>query len=130
MTNSRDIAQTMAELVRKGVSVENVTKRTIEFLSERNLLELAPGILKQLKYQSSLEYKEQTLSIMSTYELSQKTITEIRKHLGAPNDAPVAYITNRTLTSGFIARFAGRVYDGSGKTQLKTLQQSLIAQIV
>lgn len=71
-------------------------------------------------------------SVTSATELSLLQQSQIKKALSKLNDGASIELqteVNPELIGGVVARVGGRVYDGSVKTQLERIRQSILSQI-
>jgi F0F1-type ATP synthase delta subunit len=113
MSLSRDLAHIIIE---KGVSVKNVEK----VLRAYKLLSLLPFVLEDVKRLEQNTKVRDTIAIESPFPLSEKAIARVKRIVG--NDiADHAVTINKSVLSGFKARFKGRLYDASAERIIKQL---------
>lgn len=113
MILSRKLAKLMIE---KDISVDDI----VHTLSTYNLLGLLPSIRKTVIEMASRTSTNDTMMIESPFILSDDTVLHIKKITGNEN-IKHEVIINKSILSGFKARFKGILYDGSAERIIRQL---------
>jgi F0F1-type ATP synthase delta subunit len=122
MISSRAIAQATYELAQDS-SNKKVAEHLVIYLERNNLLPLLGSIVEHLERITAEAGAQAELDIVSAHKLSDATVKEIKKSLGAEQLGSVT--ENKQLIGGFVAEYNGVVYDASVATQLNKLKNSL-----
>lgn len=126
MRSSREIGKHAFFELLNGESANNVAEALNVFLTERNLRQLLPDIIRHVERELEESKKQDVVKIISSHDLSTKLQNEIRNSIDA-EDAEIETSVDPQIISGFIARYKGRLFDASGKRQLESLKNKLIA---
>lgn len=111
------LSRKLAKLIVSGkASLEDV----ISLLTTYKMLALLPSLKKAITQMTSVTGKRDTLMIESPFPLSDESITIIKNIVG---DETVKYEVsiNKSILSGFKARFKGHLYDASAERIIKQL---------
>jgi len=121
MISSKDLAKKISRIEERP---EKIIDALEVFLKERNLVQLMPDVLSHLE---SISERKEKLKIEAVDDLSNEKLREIREKVGAGKEVEIEFEKNEDLISGFVARYGGKTYDASAKTQLQKLQAKLAA---
>ncbi len=125
MADSKKLAWVLMKLYQSENNDEKIEKFFM-FLKEKGLMVLLPQIKKHfLRYLTMLD-EDETLTLISTYALSDSEIQEVKDLVGAPHDVVVYQEVDKDMLGGFSAIYRGNVYDGSLQNQITQLKSRLI----
>lgn len=122
MISSRAIAQATYELAQDS-SNKKIAENLVAYLEHNNLLPLLGSVVEHLENIAAKAGAQAELDIVSAHKLTDATVKEIKKSLGADQLGTVT--ENKELIGGFVAEYNGVVYDASIATQLNKLKNSL-----
>ena len=125
MFKSKDIAKALFEMVLKGADPEVVATSFFDFAKTKNLLNQIDGVLYHLDLLMRSDYKNKSLTIVSKHEVSIDLINKIKDKIKIGNDIEIIKEERSDLIGGFVAKYNGKIYDGSLKSQLHKMSQFL-----
>jgi len=122
MISSQAIAQSVYELSQDRGN-KNVAGNLVTYLESNNLMPLLGSIVEHLERIQANTSAKLELNIVSAHKLTESTVKEIKKSLGAGQLGTVT--EDNSLVGGFVAEYNGVVYDASVATQLNRLKNTL-----
>lgn len=125
-TSNKQLAQALYE-VTDGVKGEKLHKAIEEFaklLARARKISRANNIIKEFESYSKKQAGIMEIEIQSARKLDEKTLNGVKKVFGDSVEATESIDEN--LLGGVRVRTEDRILDGSLKTQLNQLKQSLV----
>lgn len=124
MMNSKALAKELITLCTSPQS-EKTIPAFFDLLKKKNLLSLLPQIKGHVVRLSKEREGYDTLVIRSRYPLSSKELSEIKKIVGAPEDALVEASLDEAMIASFEVSYRGTLYDSSLKGAVAQLEKTL-----
>ncbi len=125
-TSNTQLAQALYE-VTKGAKGEKLSKAIAEFaalLVRAHKISRADNIIKEFEKYSKKQAGIIEIEIQSVRKLDEKTLNGIKKVFGEEVEASESI--DESLLGGVRVRTEDKILDGSLKTQLNQLKQSLV----
>jgi F0F1-type ATP synthase delta subunit len=127
MVNSKQLAKALIEMVLSDkVSFDVVLDNFEKYLKKNHLTRLLPNIIKSIEGEIERYEKENSLQIISPHQLGKESITKIEEFVEKTAKSKTYLEEDETLIGGFVAKYKGKVYDGSVKNHLKQLKAILM----
>jgi F-type H+-transporting ATPase subunit delta len=105
--------------------ISEVIKEFFLVLQKNNKLNKINYIIDEFVKYSKKQAGIKTVVVETTYPADQDLLNEIKKVFGP--DAEISQIINKNLLGGVKIKVDDTIFDGSLKTQLSKLKQSLLA---
>ena len=127
MISPRAIAHSLIQAAQAGVSDDQISTVVDAFLHEYHLTDLLPAIVRQYEQLQQAALASETLTITTAFELSDELQSQISHALASATQPPITTTVDPQLIGGFIARYQGKEYDASLRTQLNQLHTHLVS---
>jgi F0F1-type ATP synthase delta subunit len=125
--SSRQIAKDLTQILEKQPNqAEKIADELINFCQENRRLFQLPKIIKHLKLWQTRQMATRQLTLILNHKLNETTINQIKARVGAPAGATANIVEDTGLQGGFVAKYGGKVYNGSVINQLNKLKARLI----
>lgn len=125
-TSNKQLAQALYE-VTDGVKGDKLHKAIAEFaklLARARKISRADNIIKEFERYSKKQAGIVEIGVESARKLDEKTLSSIKKIFG--NNVETTESIDEDLLGGVKVRTEDKILDGSLKTQLNQLKQSLV----
>lgn len=130
MLKARDIANTLIKQAKLYPDSQNApVSQMFEYLKAKHLEHIAPDVLKHLERKVLVENSRQQLRIISPHGVSKATLEKIRSFVGAPEGVSIRTDIDENIVSGFVAYYADKKFDASGKRTLAQLEVAVTEHI-
>ncbi|MBN2231483.1 MAG: ATP synthase F1 subunit delta [Deltaproteobacteria bacterium] len=102
----------------------------LDILVDKNKFRYLASIVKRLEGMVDEAEGRLQVEVVSAVELDQTVLGQLRERLAAvtARNVRLAVTVDESLIGGLITRFAGMVYDGSVRTQLRNLEEQLVKE--
>ncbi len=108
----------------KGKALEGVINNFIQVLFRDQKLKKVYAIISEFELFAKKQQGIVSIDITSARELDKNTLATIKKSFGS--DVEATTVVDPRLLGGIIVQEESTIFDGSLKTQLQKLKQSLI----
>jgi F-type H+-transporting ATPase subunit delta len=126
MIRSQQLAQALLLMVQEvNGDTQKATQQFLLFLERNNLSNLLPNVIFYLEKEQQKIEQAHAFSITSPYKLSTATVDQILATFQSGGSSKVEKTVDESLIGGVIVQHNGVIYDGSIKTQLVKLEESL-----
>lgn len=122
--SSKQLAKSLIQISKEN-PVQDLSSRFIKFCKRKNILSQLPNIVKHIELQTEKKKKENQLTIKINDKIENATIERIKKIAGSSAKTEIATDINPEIKGGFIAKYQGKIYDASIKTQLEKIKTKL-----
>jgi F-type H+-transporting ATPase subunit delta len=127
-----DVAERRAVLneLLKRLNIGRDVTVFLDILVEKGKFKYLAAIVRRLKNMVDEAEGRLQVEVVSAVELDQATLERLRERLAeiTARDVRLAVAIDESLIGGLITRFAGMVYDGSVRTQLRNLEEKLVKE--
>ncbi len=104
---------------------KQTTKNFIDFLKDNRKMYQLSSIIQLLERKAQKQKRENRLQITLFKSVSQKSIQEIKKFIGAPDKSNIDININKEIKGGFIAYYQESVFNASVGNQFTKLKNTL-----
>lgn len=105
---------------------KDLPEKLISFLKKNHLLGLLPGIIYRLEKHYQKEKRQETVFITTSHQFSDVVMGEIEKKIGDLEGKNIERKVDSSIIGGFKIKNGYKIVDGSVKTNLKVLKESLL----
>ena len=90
-------------------------------------MKIDPQLKKELQtyIADRIKQSSEKVYIYAPYELSEKELAEIKKHIPHLKDSDMEVVVDKSVMAGVIIKFGTKMIDLSLKTELQNLKQAI-----
>ena len=123
---SKQLALSLIKAVEENPKEEKkIIDNFLKFCQKKKIIQQFKNILKNLEELVRQKAEVDNFIIESKNEIGKNTIDDIKKLIGVANGEEPELRIKDNIQGGFIAKYKGKVYDGSVKGQLLKLKMNL-----
>lgn len=125
MIKSKDIVKSVAKMRKIGIKDDVIGQGLVKFAQKHHLYGLIKNIKNKLTFVDAIEQRENSLviKVAKNEEVTKEVISKIQNLLSA-KESPIQIIEDLNISSGFIAEYKNKVFDGSARNQLKRIRKT------
>jgi len=122
---SKQLALTLLKLIEENPArEEKIIDNFINFCQAKNITQQLPNMVKKMEELARQKAAGDDFIIRVKDELSPENLSKIKELVGAKKVEPKQIIDGETQ-GGFVAKYRGKVYDGSVRGQIEKLKGEL-----
>jgi F0F1-type ATP synthase delta subunit len=129
MLTSRVIAKRLFQLSEEpNIDASRLAHAFLEFVEKHDLQRQLPAITYYLEAEAKRKRKDEQVIYTTAHPVSHQTVEAMKRYIGAHDNTSTVAHMDASLIGGFIARYKGKIYDASMRSQLASLKKMLTSE--
>jgi F0F1-type ATP synthase delta subunit len=125
MIKTENIARALIGLIEDGNDPKDVVDNFVNFAKKHNMESRIKNVLNVLEDKLNKEVEHETMYIKTAHDVPAKLLTEIKKYLKLPEDAPSHVSLDKKILGGFRVSYKNKLYEYGLKLRLNKLKNHL-----